>query len=146
MKEFFFRLYSHLFKRNHANTPISIISDQLYEPRPLPMGKSEFDTWAERIISGAMCPAEHDSQKFALANMIMHLGPTEHMKPDIHFISQLRKVAVNQIADAVRQEIHSRVKSKADEEKSKADQEVLKKVDADVEATLNRIEGAGESP
>lgn len=140
MKELFFRLYAYLFKRNHVNTPITVISQQLHEPRPLPMGRAEFEEWSERIISGAMCSADKDSQKFALANMIFHLNPTEHMKPDIHFISQLRKVAVNQVADVVRKELHAAVKSRQEEK------EAIKKVDENVQATLSRIESQGEIP
>ena len=112
------------------------------------MGLTEFEVWSERIISGALVDADHDSQKFALCNMIMQLAPTQHMKEDIHFISQLRKVAVNQVADSVRRDIQTKIKTRTAEEeaKAKADEEVRKKLDDSVKATLERIGGDALTP
>lgn len=106
------------------------------------MGVSEFEDWAERIISGAMVEADKDSQKFALCNMLMQMGHTEHMKADIHFISQLRKVAVNQVADSIRKEISAKVKARTAEAEAKAKEEAdtLAALDADIERTKQRIE------
>lgn len=105
------------------------------------MGRKEFDEWSERIISGALVDADHDSQKFALCNMLMQLAPTDHHKPDIHFISQLRKVAVNQVADAVRKEIHAKIKEKtaAEEAKAKEEAEKIAALDEDIERTQQRM-------
>lgn len=89
-----------------------MIVDQMNEARPLPMGRGEFETWASRIIGGALCTAERDSQRYVLANMLLHLGPTESHKPDAHFIHALRKVAVNQVADEIRREIHAETKAR----------------------------------
>jgi hypothetical protein len=141
MKSFFYRMFARLTGRNSANTPVNVISSQLHEPRPLPLGAAEYEEWSERIIAGAMITADHDSQKFALANMIMQLGPTIHMKEDIHFISQLRKVAVNQVADSVRREIQAKVKERTAEEeaKAKADKEAQEAVEASVKTTKERI-------
>lgn len=114
----------------------------MFEPRPLPMGMAEFEEWADRIISGALITADADSQKFALANMLMQLGPTEHHKPDIHFISSLRKIAVNQIADAVRKDIHAKIKEKTaaeEAEKKAAEDEIKAKLDAEIEQTKQRM-------
>ena len=86
------------------------IMQQLLEKRPLPIGMTEFEEWSNRIISGALIPAEVEDQKFALADMITHLGPTEDHKEDAHFIKYLRKVAVNQIAVAKREEIRNEKK------------------------------------
>lgn len=97
---------------NLFSTPKDVIVDQMNEPRPLPMGKAEFDTWADRIIGGALVSADRDSQRWALANMIMHLGPTESHKPDAYFIHSLRKAAVNQVADAIRQEYNAAAQAK----------------------------------
>lgn len=76
------------------------------------MGRSEFETWASRIIGGALVTADHNSQRYVLANMLMHLGPTESHKPDAHFIHSLRKFAVNQVADEIRREIHAETKAR----------------------------------
>src|SRR4051812_5723307 len=87
---------------------------QMGEPMPLPMGRTEFEAWAARIISGALIPDENgkvlqdldhkayqklfESQKFALAGLLMGLGPTESHKPDAYFIHALRVSAVKQVA------------------------------------------------
>ncbi len=115
-----------LLGKNLQSTPSEVIVDQMNEPRPLPMGKQEFEEWSDRIIGGALVPggAEDpasfvESQKFALANMLMHLGPTESHKPDAFFIHSLRKFAVNQVADVVRKEIHEAAKARlAEQEKT----------------------------
>lgn len=134
-----------LLRRNLSSTPKNVIVDQMNEPRPLPMGRKEFDGWADRIISGTLLPCEHldnpdsgaalfygaqsyallvESQKFALANMLMHLGPTESHKPDAFFIHSLRKFAVNQVADTVRKELHEAAKARtAAEEAAKVSRE-----------------------
>lgn len=83
----------------------------LLERRPLPMGRMEFETWAARIISIADITADVESQKFALADMLMHLGPAESHKEDAHFVHYLRKVAINQVADAIRCEIRDKRKA-----------------------------------
>ncbi len=107
--------------RNLKSTPKEVILDQMSEPRALPMGRKEFDEWSDRIISGALIPggaddlqAFIDAQKFSLANMLMHLGPTESHKPDAFFIHSLRKFAVNQVADAVRKELHEAAKTRTE--------------------------------
>lgn len=103
------------------------------------MGRKEFDDWSDRIISGALVlSADHDSQKFALATMLMHLGPTEHHKADVHFIATLRKGAVNQVAHAVMREFDEKKKEKIRieaEEKSKVETQV----ESDVAQTQTRL-------
>lgn len=74
--------------------------DQMNEKRPLPTGMQEFEDWSDRIISGTLLQATPEVQKFALASMLMHLGPTVDHECDGYFIKSLRKVAVNEIAHA----------------------------------------------
>lgn len=112
-------LVAKLLGKNLASTPKEVILDQLNEARPLPMGKTDFEEWSNRIISGALLPCLEDSkevfiesQKFALANMIMHLGPIESHKPDAFFIHSLRKVAINQVADSIRVELRNAAKAR----------------------------------
>lgn len=88
------------------------IKTQLIEARPLPMGRQEFEEWSDRIISGALVNADTLSLKYALANLLLHLGPTESHKPDAFFIHSLRKFAVNQVADTIRREIFEARKGK----------------------------------
>lgn len=115
-----------IFRRNFFFTPKSVIIEQMNEKRALPVGMTEFEEWSNRIISGTMLSDESnqlliDSQKFALANMLMHLNPTEDHECDAYFIKSLRKYAVNQIADAVRVELRDKAKARlASEEVAKA--------------------------
>ena len=110
--------------RNTDDTPVTEITRQMNEMRPLPLGRQEFDDWAERIIAGAMNPASHETQKAALAQMILHLGPTESHKQDAYFIHSLRKAAANQVAHAVWVEIEQKIKAEkeAEEAKKKAEE------------------------
>lgn len=108
-------------KRNTQLTSKATIVSQMNERRPLPMGRKEFDEWATRIISGALVPgATEESQRFALANLLLHLGPTESHKEDAFFIHSLRKFAVNQVADAVRVEIRDTAKARLAKEEEAA--------------------------
>lgn len=117
--------------RNLKSTSKEVIVDQMTEPRPLPMGRKEFEEWSERIIAGALIPGGSediqsflDSQKFCLANMLMHLGPTESHKPDAFFIHSLRKFAVNQVAVSVRKELHDKAKARIAVEEGKPIHEI----------------------
>ena len=91
--------------RNTESTPVSVIKDQLQEPRPMPIGLKEFDAWSDRIIEGAMVKADKDSQRFALAAMITQLGKKDIFKEDAHFIVELRRSAIEQTAQYVMKEI-----------------------------------------
>lgn len=135
MKKIWHKLVAKAIGRNLVSAPKELIVDQLNEPRPLPMGRKEFDEWSERILSGAILPggeedpeAFKDSLRFALAEMIMHLGKTESHKPDAYFIHTLRKGACNQVAHAMMKEIKDKhtareeAKKKAQEQLSEANQ------------------------
>ena len=76
-----------------TSTPPDVILAQLAEPRPLPMGRAEFEAWSDRIISGACIPkgATARDQKFALAGMVMHTKPTGSFVSDGYFVQSLRK-------------------------------------------------------
>lgn len=99
--------------RNKKSTPKKVIIDQMLEPRPLPMGRTEYEEWSNRIISGSLVPHDKEqaqvfieSQKFALAGMLMHIGPTESHKPDAHFIHGLRVSAIKQVAHTMLMELN----------------------------------------
>lgn len=99
--------------RNTKYTPTAVIKDQLNEKRELPLGVAAFHDWSDRIISGACIPgATPDSIKFALADQLLHLGPTVDFESDLYFIKCLRKFAINQVADAMRHEIRDAAKAK----------------------------------
>lgn len=105
-------------KKNSKFTSTKTIVQQLNEPRALPTGRTEFEEWSDRIISGALLKADIQSQKFALANLLLHLGPTESHKPDAFFIHSLRKFAVNQVADTMRCEIRDTAKARLEKEEA----------------------------
>lgn len=84
------------------------------EPRPLPLGRLEFEEWSDRIINGAAIPgATTESLKFALAEMVLHVKPTESFVSDGYFIHCLRKGAANQVAHTIFQEIKEKQKNGA---------------------------------
>lgn len=116
----FWKILSHILGKNINYTPPSVIKDQLNEKRPLPLGVTEFHTWSDRIISGACIPgATPESIKFALADQLLHLGPTVDCESDLYFIKCLRKFAVNQVADSMRHEIRDAAKARLAQQEHK---------------------------
>lgn len=99
-------------KKNTRFTSKATALTQMNEPRPLPLGRKEFEEWSDRIISGALLTATPESQKFALAEMIMHIKPTDDHVADSFFIKSLRKSAANQIAYAVMEELREKTKAR----------------------------------
>jgi hypothetical protein len=81
------------------------------------MGVKEFEDWSDRIISGALLHGVHlESQKATLASLLLHLGPQEDHKADAFFIHSLRKLAVNQVADAMFRGYRESTKKRLEEE------------------------------
>lgn len=116
--------------KNTEDLTVGDMTEAMLERRPLPIGRTQFEEWSDRIIAGAMVEAGKESLKFSLGAMIMHLGPTEAFKEDAFFILQLRKAAVNQTAHTMMEEL-----KKAQEEKQKqaeATAPTLKVVDGTV--------------
>jgi hypothetical protein len=74
-------------------------------PTKLPVGMTEFNAWADSIIELSGNYADADSMKFALASMVIHLGPQRSSVAKNHFVRSLRKTAANQVAQAVFQDI-----------------------------------------
>lgn len=100
-------------KKNTASTSTKTILQQMNEPRPLPMGMTEFNEWADRIVSGALIPIDDNEKlKPILASMLMALGPTEDHKPDAYFIHLLRKAATNEVARVVFQDAKNKQQAK----------------------------------
>jgi hypothetical protein len=132
--KFFHSFLSNLLGSNIESTPPELIIHQMNEPRPLPLGREEFEEWSNRIIAGTMLPTAHlksdedrnnfiEMQKCTLAGFIMHLGPTESHKPDAYFIHGLRKGAANEVAHTIgrelREKTQERLRRKEAEEKAK---------------------------
>jgi hypothetical protein len=99
-------------------------------PTKLPVGVTEFHAWADSIIQLSGKYADEDSLKFALASMIMHLGAQRGSISKNYFVRSLRKVAANQVAGQIFQDI----KTKQQEEQKAANQ-------AEATAQLETITG-----
>ncbi len=139
MKNALHALWSRLTGRNSKHTPQAVIKDQLLELRPLPMGRLEFYQWSDRIISGAVIPGEISSQRFALANLLMHLGPQESHKEDAFFIHSMRRYVVQQVAHTMMTEIRDDAKARLAEEL--AENERAKKLEDDLQAAADHVDG-----
>lgn len=88
----------------------------MLERKALPIGKTQFMEWSDRIIKGSLIDATSDSLRFSLAAMILHLAPTEAFKEDAYFILSLRKAAVNQTAHSLMTELKEEQEKKRAEE------------------------------
>lgn len=128
-------IVSKLLGTNLQSTPKEVILDQMHEPRPLPMGRDDFMKWSERIMCGALLPKDpnepeevfQESIRYALCNMLLHLGPTESHKPDVFFIHSLRKFAINQVADTLRKETFEKRKAMlAEKEEKEKEKETIR--------------------
>lgn len=97
---------------------------EVSKKRPLPVGLTEFHEWADRIIEIADLEATPESQKYTLANLILHMKPTEAFCEDAYFVGSLRKAASNQVADYYRQKVYPEVKERLAKEEAKSRPEV----------------------
>lgn len=73
--------------------------------RPLPVGRAEFEEFAARLITKAGAYADEDSMKFVIASTIMHADSSKDSLPDSYFLARLRKLAANQVAATICNEI-----------------------------------------
>lgn len=74
-------------------------------PTKLPVGTTEFDSWADSIIGLSGPYADKDSMRFAIASILIHADARHGALPKKYFIDRLRKSAANQIASQVFQDI-----------------------------------------
>lgn len=118
-----------MIKSQLEDLSVGDITQAMLEKRPLPIGLAQFNEWSDRIIQGAMVEASKRSQKWTLAEMVMHLNPTEAFKEDAHFILKLRKAAVNETCAQVMRDI-------------KAEHEAEKKQAEATASTLTVVDGA----
>jgi hypothetical protein len=70
-------------------------------PTKLPVGMTQFETWAKDIIELSGKFADETSMKFALASMVQHADSKYGSLPKNYFVVRLRKVAANQVASQV---------------------------------------------
>lgn len=107
----------------------------VYIPRALPVGKTAFYTWSDRIIDASGNFADRDSMRFALATNLLHLGPQVAFKSDWHFIKSMRKAAANQVASQVFQDIKQK-------QKEQQEFEAMNKSTEDTERDTSAISGS----
>ncbi len=89
-----------------------------YFPTRLPVGMTEFNAWASSIIDLTGKFADDTSLRFVLASELMHSDAKRGSVPKNYFVSRCRKLAANQTAGFILQEI------KAAQEAEKAKQAV----------------------
>lgn len=90
----------------------------------LPIGMTEFNVWARRIIDGAAVPGlTEDSALFALSSMLLHLPSTQSFHSDAFFVHALRKSAINETAYAVMKDLEGRLKERKAAEASAVGQQ-----------------------
>lgn len=87
-------------------------------PSKLPVGKLEFDAWADDIMDLYNTP-KNDSVKFAIATMILHCDPTSAYKPKHYFGLSINKSMSNQVASVVIQELKAKQQAAMAEEAAK---------------------------
>ena len=85
-------------------------------PTKLPVGLSQFDAWTKEIIELSGQFADETSIRFVLASELMHSDAKKGSVPKHYFVSRCRKLAANQTAGYILQEI------KAAQEKVKAEE------------------------
>lgn len=104
---------------------IGDMTADMLERKALPIGLTEFNEWADRIIKAAAVPTDdpekmHTSQRMILAERMQHLAPTDAFKEDAYFILQLRAIAVKETAFNVFQMIQAEKKQKQMEKLAEA--------------------------
>jgi hypothetical protein len=77
-------------------------------PTKLPVGKTEFDSWADSIIELSGPFADKDSMLFAIASILIHADSKFGAIPTKYFVDRLRKSAANQVASQVFQDIKTK--------------------------------------
>jgi hypothetical protein len=85
-----------------------------YFPSKLPVGLPQFDAWVAEIIELSGQFADETSMRFVLASELLHSDAKKGSVPKNYFVSRCRKLAANQTAGYILQEI------KAEQEKLKA--------------------------
>lgn len=115
------------------------ITDSPKRPVPLPIGMSDFNTWAESIVALSGLP-DNDSVRWSLAIMILHLPAEKARVPKQYLADCLRKSAANQVAAGVVQEL------KTKQEQAKAAQEAAQTQAAEATAADSQSTVAPSEP
>lgn len=124
-----------------------------YLPTSLPVGVSEFESWADSVLALSGLTITRESAHQALANMIIHAGPMKgsdtprsHISKN-HFVKGLRKGAANQIASHIFYELQKELEEKRKSFKAEEDRVAAElKQQAEATATETVANGQKEIP
>ena len=106
----------------NENLEIGDMTKDMLERKPLPIGKTQFLEWSDRIIKASLVEADTESLRFILAERLQHISPTDAFMPDANFILQLRTIAVKETAF----NIFCEIKSEREKRKKLAEETALK--------------------
>jgi hypothetical protein len=95
-----------------------------YLPSKLPVGLPQFDKWASSIIDLSGRFADDNSMRFVLASELMHSDAKKGSVPKNYFVSRCRKLAANQTAGYILQEIKAAQETMKAAEAAKAAQQL----------------------
>lgn len=90
---------------NNEELSVGDMTQDMLERKPLPIGRTQFMEWSDRIIKASLVEADPESLRFILAERMQHIGPTDAFMPDASFILQLRAIAAKETAFLMFQEI-----------------------------------------
>lgn len=119
------RCHSGCMTIKELHSKIKKLALRLYAfvPTRLPIGLTEFNEWASSVLSLYDFP-DNDSTRWALASMVIHLGPTDAYKPKRYFGLSIRAGAAKQVAGTVFQELKLKdqaARAKAEQDKKSAE-------------------------
>lgn len=92
---------------NNEHLSVGDMKEDRLERKQLPIGRTQFMEWSDRIIEGAAVEADKESLRWSLAGMLMQISPTEAFREDAYFMLALRTAAVKQTAHLMAEEIKS---------------------------------------
>lgn len=90
---------------NNEQLSVGDMKEDRLERKALPIGRTQFMDWSDRIIEGAAVEADKESLRWSLAGMLMQLSSTEAFREDAYFMLALRAAAVKQTAHSMAEEI-----------------------------------------
>jgi len=109
---------SKLIARLKAHQDVKSKLKAMTDKKALPLTRDDFIQWTNEIIDLAMVPADRESQRFAIADMAVHLNGTEDHKEYGYFVKVLRKTTYNQIALSMMDEIRTKAKLRLAEQEA----------------------------
>lgn len=91
-----------------------------YFPTQLPIGVTDFHSWADDIVQLSGAP-DNDSSRYTLGLMLPQLAPNVDRKSKNHFVKCIRKAMANQVASQVAWDIKQAAAAKAAEANKSAE-------------------------